>query len=417
MTEPSEELERVLATGGKRVSETFVLEYNPRETTYNLVCDPEPGNARANELAWAFDRLHTSRDGPVKHPYCRPPPNQLVDGQRQRELARQPSLRYLLEKRSLIPHLNDFDDWLRQSDAFCAKLQSLRKDLEAAYCDPHMATLRAFSQLLSNLERSVTFARSTIDLSSLPTSLWRSGDGSSLDVTLCIMRGQSGAPYSGSRFELDVVRNKMTHHVNHGVQLLCAVYEEIEAELYQEILNKKKSSSGKALDAEGDTLKRAVGKKMWGVLRAKVKKVVAGRQKAKQNVKIILLNKKQDLELQQQYHDLYSEEGTIDTKPILQEHELGEVIHILQGGGQLMDRADVVLLYITKEWKLHDILQTVDLARKKIVLVESHEDASNLVRAMSSQDTGRAMKNAIFLRHEKGGDQKTERATWKAGVE
>ena len=74
-----------------------------------------------------------------------------------------------------------------------------------------------------------------------------------------------------------------------------------------------------------------------------------------------------------------------------------------------------MLLYITKEWKLHDILQTVDLARKKIVLVESHEDASNLVRAMSSQDTGRAMKNAIFLRQDKG-DQKTERTAFGAGV-
>ena len=61
-TEPSEELECVLASGGKRVSETFVLEYNPRETSYNLVCDPEPGNDRANGLAWAFDRLHTSRE-------------------------------------------------------------------------------------------------------------------------------------------------------------------------------------------------------------------------------------------------------------------------------------------------------------------------------------------------------------------
>jgi hypothetical protein len=366
--------------GDHRLTNTFVLHYEQKSESYQLLCKPESGDRNANKIGWVYDRLHSFRPRDETTPYMRVPNRPLVDLARERSIARDRNLQYLLEQRPLLPNQDQFDSFLAKTERFNIEVSKLQQELARAFRDPFISRLREWSQMIGKLEANSIFARNMVPLHRIPVAVWTASDNSKLEVMLVLMKISKA--YSAMKYELDGFKSQTTQTVNHGIQLLCMIFEQEEFELYTNILNQRAlNKPQKKMDTEGMSVPTKK-KKLWGNLKASVKKNITGRQKAKNDIKIVFLNTAQSHHASGKYHDLFDKkEGAADYNPALLAEDLdGDIVHVLNGGQPAVCRVNTVIACVTKEWRLNDIQQLIHMASKKIVICEMHDGACVKIR-------------------------------------
>ncbi len=133
---------------------------------------------------------------------------------------------------------------------------------------------------------------------------------------------------------------------------------------------------------------------LWRKSLKKVKNVTSGRKKAKDNIKIVVLDT-------QQYNNLVSKYLDNDKIRVLKESEFTNTFHILHGNNNLKVKAvSTIILAITPSWEMSDVLQALTFSRKKVVIVETVEDVGKYLSEKDGEETIR-INNLVFEKGKK----------------
>ena len=140
---------------------------------------------------------------------------------------------------------------------------------------------------------------------------------------------------------------------------------------------------------------------LWRKSLKKVKNVTSGRKKAKDNIKIVVLDTQQYNNLVSKYLDLYGSGGSNDKIRVFKESEFTNTFHILHGNNNLKGKAvSTIILAITPSWEMSDVLQALTFSRKKVVIVETVEDVGKYLSEKDGEETIR-INNLVFEKGKK----------------
>ena len=394
--------EEVLGT--KRLNDYFELRLLPTTQEYSVHCNPV---SEKEYTGWILDRLMPKKSlSQQQHRAYIPPPNDVIFNDKVHKKLSKKNLKHLIEKRNLVESLTGMDNFITDSNIFNNKLELLRKNLEKSYRDPHLSVLRHFTQLMYALKCDVTFQKSNINLENLINKPWNRGDSTNLSISMLLFK--TGHKYQYNRFELDASKSNLIDTVNHGVELLLICYEQEEFFLYNKILRSRTKTTrtdnnniNNNTDNNTNKKKGKLGGMLWRKSLKKVKNVTSGRKKAKDNIKIVVLDTQQYNNLVSKYLDLYGSGGSNDKIRVLKESEFTNTFHILHGNNNLKGKAvSTIILAITPSWEMSDVLQALTFSRKKVVIVETVEDVGKYLSEKDGEETIR-INNLVFEKGKK----------------
>ena len=70
--------------------------------------------------------------------------------------------------------------------------------------------------------------------------------------------------------------------------------------------------------------------------------------------------------------------------------------HVLHGGNNTMQTVDTIILALSKAWHMSDLLQALNLGRKRVIMVETTENAAREITDASETTEAIRLKNIIF---------------------
>ena len=124
---------------------------------------------------------------------------------------------------------------------------------------------------------------------------------------------------------------------------------------------------------------------------------------AKENIKIVVLDTHQYNSLSSKYSDLYGTGGSnTDKIRILKQDEFSTTFHTLHGSNNLQSKTtETIILAITADWQMSDVLQALTLGRTRIIIAETSENAGkHLSEKSESAETIRI--NDLIYSEKKG---------------